>query len=80
MELFYAIQIGAFEREGDNYTWLIPALQKIREEKSMKRLSFADSFYASTEKCVIVLDNLKAKGFDVIKKQPEREFQSFNIS
>lgn len=69
-----SFQIGAFEREGDNYTWFMPTLQKLRKDKNMKRLSLANCFYASTEKCILVLDNLKVKGFDVIKKQPERKF------
>ncbi len=65
--------MAAFEREGLNYTYLIPALQKFRESRSLKKLSFADCFYASVEESVLILDNLKMKGFGVIKKQPERK-------
>jgi len=54
--------------------WLIPALQKVREEKNMKRLRIPDCYYASVEKYVLILDNLKIKGFEVIKKQPERKW------
>ncbi len=72
----------AFEQEGRTYTWLIPNLQKVREEKNLKPLAFPKCFYASTEDSLILLENLKVQNFEVVVKKPERKlqliFKSFN--
>jgi hypothetical protein len=62
-----------FEQEGKTYTWLIPQLQKMREEKGLKRLAFAKCFYASAEDTLIILENLKVVNFEVVAKKPERK-------
>ena len=65
----------AFEQEGQTYTWLIPNLQKVREEKNLKPLAFPKCFYASSEESLILLENLKVQNFEVVVKKPERELQ-----
>jgi len=47
-------------------------MQKLRESKGLKKLPFPDCYYASAAEYVLILDNLKEKGFEVIKKKPER--------
>jgi hypothetical protein len=63
----------AFEQEGQTYTWLIPNLQKMREDKNLKPLSFPKCFYASSEDSIILLENLKVQNFEVVVKKPERK-------
>ena len=65
----------AFEQEGQTYTWLIPNLQKVREEKNLNPLAFPKCFYASPEDSLILLENLKVQNFEVVVKKPEREYQ-----
>jgi len=72
----------AFEQEGRTYTWFIPNLQKLREEKNLNLLAFPKCFYASAEDSLILLENLKVQNFEVVVKKPERKlqllFKSFN--
>ena len=68
-----AFQMKAFEQEGEAYTTLIPALQKMRQDKNLKQLAFAKCFYSSPEDFLIILENMKVQGFIVIEKKPERK-------
>ena len=70
-----SFQTKAFAREGKSYTWLIPSLQKFRAEKKLKPLSFPKCFYASVNDSLIILENMKAKGFEVVEKKIERKLQ-----
>jgi hypothetical protein len=63
-----------FVQEGETYTWLIPKLQKMREEKGLKRLAFAKCFYASYDESLIIMENLKVVNFEVVAKKPERKY------
>ena len=63
----------AFDQEGAAYTTLIPALQKMRQDKNLKPLAFAKCFYSSPEDLLIILENLKAQGYGVTEKKPERK-------
>ena len=65
----------AFDQEGAAYTSLIPALQRLRQDKNLKPLAFAKCFYSSPEDLLIILENMKAQGFSVIEKKPERKFR-----
>jgi hypothetical protein len=44
-----------------------------RESHGQKPLPFAKCFYSSAEDLLIILENMKAEGYVVIKKKPERE-------
>ena len=70
-----SFQTKAYVREGKSYTWLIPSLQKLRAEKHLKPLSFPKCFYASVNDSLIILENMKAKGFEVVEKKIERKLQ-----
>jgi hypothetical protein len=63
----------AFDQEGAAYTWLIPALQKLREENKLKPLAFANCYYSSAEQFLLLLENLKVQNYVVVQKKPERE-------
>ena len=63
----------AFDQECLAYTWLIPALRKLRDEKHLKPLAFARCFYASVDECLILLENLKIQNYVVVHKKPERK-------
>jgi len=67
----------AFDREGEAYTWWIPALQKLREEKQLKPLAFPKCVYSSEEECLLMMENLKKQNFEVIPKKAERNFFFF---
>ena len=62
----------AFESESRTYTWLLPILDKLRAEKDLKPLSFPKCYYASVEDSLVILENLKDKGFEVVEKKTER--------
>ena len=64
----------AFDREVQAYTYIIPKLQEIRTQKSLKPLAFAKCFYSSAKDELLILENLKAKNFVVLPKKPERKF------
>jgi len=62
-----------FDKETETYTYLIPKLQEIRSHKSLKPLAFAKCFYASAKDELLILENMKAQNFVVIRKKPERK-------
>ena len=62
-----------FERETLTYTYLIPKLQEIRSQKSLKPLAFAKCFYGSAKDELLILENMKAQNYVVIQKKPERK-------
>ena len=68
----FSLQMKAFDQESRVYNFLIPRLQKLRLEKDLRPLSFPNYLYASAEDELILMENLKAKGFRVVEKKPER--------
>ena len=66
----------AYEQESRAYTWLIPALQKSRDEKKLKPLAFPKCLYSSVEDSILILENMKEQNFQVVEKKPERKFFS----
>ena len=64
----------AFNQESQTYNFLIPRLQQLRSELGLKPLAIADCYFASAEKELILMENLKSKGFQVVEKKPERKF------
>ena len=68
----------AFNQESQTYNFLIPKLQRLRSELGLKPLAFAECYFASAEKELILMENLKAKGFQVVEKKPERELPNNN--
>ena len=68
----------AFNQEGDCYLWMIPKLQAMRAEKNLKQLAFPKCFYASSDEFILIMENMKAQGFDVIPKKMERKSQLHN--
>ena len=55
----FSLQMKAFDQESRVYNFLRP-------------LSFPNCLYASAEDELILMENLKAKGFRVVEKKPER--------
>ena len=66
----------AYEQESRAYTWLIPALQKSRDEKNLKPLAFPKCLYSSVEDSILILENMKEQNYQVVEKKPERKFVS----
>ena len=64
----------AFEQEVKTYTWLIPRLQKLREERNLAQIPFPKCFYASVEDSLMLMENLKIQNFEVVEKKPERKY------
>jgi hypothetical protein len=44
-----------------------------RESHGLKLLPFAKCFHSSTEDLLIILENMKAQGYTMVKKKSERE-------
>jgi hypothetical protein len=69
----------AFQHEARAYTWLIPEMQKVRSDRKLKPLAFPRCFYASPEDSLLVIENAKSRGFEVIEKKPQRECYDFGL-
>ncbi len=63
----------SFEHEAQTYNYLIPKLQELRASRRLKPLAFPKCFYASVDESLLILENLKAQNFDVLRKKPERK-------
>ncbi len=48
-------------------------LESLDPLKPLKPLAFPKCFYASDHEALLIMENLKAENFDVVKKKPERE-------
>ena len=69
--VFFNFQMGIFDKEYQLYHVILPMLTKAREEKGLEPLSIPRSFYGHPDPGVLVMNNLKDKGFDLLKNQPE---------
>ena len=51
----------------------LESLKSLEPLKPLKPLAFPKCFYASDDQGLLIMENLKAENFDVVKKKPERE-------
>jgi len=52
---------------------MIPKLQAMSAEKNLKHLAFPECYLSSTQESILILENLKASGFEAIPKKLERK-------
>ena len=67
-------QMKSFDQETRTYKFLIPHLQKLRQQNNLKSLAFPKCFYGSAEKQLLLMENLKAQNYSTVVKKPERKF------
>lgn len=65
--------MDSFNHEGSCYIWMIPKLQAMRTEKNLQPLAFPNCFYSSKEDSILILENLKTSGYEVVPKKLERK-------
>ena len=63
------LQTGIFEKEYLLYGVILPTLSRERETKGLKKLPIPQCFYAHPDPGVLVMNNLKEMGFDLLKNQ-----------
>ena len=73
----FNFQKKAFDQETRTYSFLIPHLQKLRQQKKLKPLALPKCFYGSAEKELILMENLKVQKYEVALKKPERKFNKY---
>ena len=66
--LFYLLQSPIWRKEVVFYQKLMNDMQELRRSIGKDDLAFPKCFYASDDEGVIVLENLKIKGFRTIPK------------
>ena len=64
-------QSPIWKKEVTFYDQLMKKMQAIRKSIGQNELPFPKCFYASDESGVIVLENLKSRGFKTVPKSPE---------
>ena len=67
------LQMEFFNHEGDCYLWMIPKLQALRLERNLRPLAFPKCFYCSPEESILILENMKTQGYDIVPKKMERK-------
>ena len=69
MLFFSLLQSHGFTRECVVYGKIIPEMEEMRKTFGLPSLGFPNCFYAQPEKQVIIMENLKAKGFAMLKME-----------
>ena len=64
-------QSPIWKKEVTFYDQLMKKMQAIRKSIGQNELPFPKCFYTSDESGVIVLENLKSRGFKTVPKSPE---------
>lgn len=59
----FAKEINAIEKECITYSKIIPGMQKILKEAGLRQLNVPACYYTSIEDGLIVMENIKLKGF-----------------
>ena len=69
--MLYLFQGPIWRKEVGFYDSLVEKMQEIRRSVGQEDLPFPKCFYASDKDGVIVLENLKTKGFKTVPKSAE---------
>ncbi len=73
LSILLFVQMEIFDKEYFLYSVIIPMANKAREEHGLKPIKVPKCLYAEGDPGILIMNNLKDKGFGLIKSREDGE-------